>query len=124
MESFHNTAGSQRYFDATWAKTTEYKRPHFNWWDHDNCFIAGVKKVPQYTFWFWALFFKVAANLGNKGKQIVEANSPEEIKALRTENVRLVVQEGSQFINVDRPLISAEIRAMIDNIWLISVYGH
>jgi len=29
---------------------------------------------------FWVLFFKVAADLGDKGKRIVEANSPEKLK--------------------------------------------
>ncbi len=70
------------------------------------------------------LFFKVAANLGDKGKQIVEENSPEAIEALRTETVRLVVQVGSEFINVDRPLISTEIRAMLDTICYMSVHGY
>ncbi len=34
------------------------------------------------------------------------------------------MQEGSEFINVDRQLISAEIRALVDNICYMSVYGH
>jgi hypothetical protein len=34
------------------------------------------------------------------------------------------VQEGSEYMNVDRPLISAEIRAIVENICYMSVYGH
>jgi hypothetical protein len=83
----------------------------------DSTSIGG----PQSTRFCFGFFFKVAANLCDKGIRIVETNSPEEIDALRTETVRLVVQEGSEFINVDKPLISAEIRAMVDNIICLSI---
>jgi hypothetical protein len=122
VESFHNAVGCLRCFDAT--KTTPDKKPHFNWWDRDNCFIAGLKKAPQYTHLFWVLFFKVAANLGDKGKQIVGATTPAAIDALRAEMVKVVKQEGAELMTVEIPLISAEIRAMVDNICYMSVYGH
>ena len=91
LESFHNAIGSLRCFDAT--KTTENKKPHFNWFDRDNCFIAGVKKAPQYTALFWVLFFDIAANIGDYGKRIVDATTPKEIEDLRSTTLRVVVQE-------------------------------
>ena len=122
LETYHNAVGSLRCFDAT--KTTADKRPHFNWFDRDNCFIAGVKKAPQYTDLFWVLFLKVAANTGDHGKRIVDANTPQEIEALRSTTVRVVAQDDTEIINVEIPLISAEMRAMVDNICYMSVYGH
>ncbi len=83
-----------------------------------------MRKAPAYAPLFWVLFLKVAANLGDKSKQILEASTPEAIDALRTKTVRVVVQEGTEFLNVEVPLISAEIRAMVDNICYMSVYGH
>ena len=122
LESFHNAIGSLRCFDAT--KTTENKKPHFNWFDRDNCFIAGVKRAPQYTKLFWELFLEVASNTGDYGKRIVDATTPQEIEALRSTTLRVVVQEGDDFVNVEIPLISAEMRAMVDNICYMAVYGH
>jgi hypothetical protein len=122
LESFHNALGSLRCFDAT--KTTENKKPHFNWFDRDNCFIAGVKRAPQYTKLFWELFLEVASNTGDHGKRIVDANTPQEIEALRSTTLRVVVQEDNDFVNVEIPLISAEMRAMVDNICYMAVYGH
>jgi hypothetical protein len=123
LESFHNAVGCLRCFDAT--KTTEDKKPHFNWFDRDNCFIAGVKKAPQYTDLFWVLFLEVASNTGEYGKRIVDANTPKEIEDLRSTTVRVVVQEDrDECINVEIPLISAEMRAMVDNICYMAVYGH
>ena len=122
LETYHNAVGSLRCFDAT--KTTADKKPHFNWFDRENCFIAGVRRAPQYTDLFWVLFLKVAANTGDHGKRIVDANTPQEIEALRSTSVRVVAQEGTEIINTEIPLISAEMRAMVDNICYMSVYGH
>ena len=70
------------------------------------------------------IFLKVAANTGDHGKRIVEANTPQEIEALRSTPVRVVAQEDTEVINVEISLISAEMRAMVDNICYMSVYGH
>ena len=94
-ESFHNAVGNLRCFDATQSK--DDKKPHFNWWDRDNTFIAGVKRAPPYTALFWEMFFKVAANLGDASKNILEANSPEAIDALRAKKVKVVTHDGSDF---------------------------
>jgi hypothetical protein len=78
LESYHNAVGSLRCFDAT--KAYLKKKVHFNWFDRDNCFTAGVRRAPPYTHLFWALFFKVAANIGDASKAIIlEANSPAEM---------------------------------------------
>ena len=121
-ESFHNAVGNLRCFDATQSK--DDKKPHFNWWDRDNTFIAGVKRAPPYTALFWEMFFKVAANLGDASKDILEANSPEAIDALRARKVKVVTHDGSAFITEEIRLISDNIRAMVDNICFMGVYGH
>ena len=122
VESFHNAVGSLRCFDAT--KTSPDKKPHFNWFDRDNCFIAGVRRAPPYTDLFWVLFFQVAANLGDASKEIMEANSPAEIDALRLKKIKVVVHDGTDFITQEIKLISDEIRSMVDNICYMAVYGH
>jgi hypothetical protein len=80
VESFHNAVWSLRCFDET--NSTADKKPHFNWFDHDNTFIAGLRRAPPYAYLFWVLFFKVAANLGDASNEIMEANSSAEIDAL------------------------------------------
>jgi hypothetical protein len=122
LESYHNAVGSLRCFDAT--KTSPDKKPHFNWFDRDNCFIAGVRRAPPYTHLFWVLFFKVAANLGDASKAILDANSPAEIDALRLKKVKVVIQDGTDFVTQEVKLISDEIRSMVDNICYMAVYGH
>jgi hypothetical protein len=91
LESFHLTVGFLRCLDA--SATTEDKKIYFNWWDCDNKFSSGARKAPPYTEIFWTLFFKVAANLGNISKEILESSSPEEIDLLRTKMLKVVVEE-------------------------------
>ena len=122
MESFHLTVGFLRCFDA--KATDEEKKIHFNWWDRDNKFSSGVRKAPPYTEIFWILFFKVAANLGDISKEILEASSPEEIDLLRSKTVKVVVEEDGDLITKEIKMISTAIRAMVDNICYLSVYGH
>ena len=66
----------------------------------------------------------MVSNFGDHGKRIVEANTPEAIDSLQAKTVRVVVQEGDDFHNVEINLISVEIRAMVDTICCVSVYGH
>uniref|UniRef100_A0A7S0MVG4 Uncharacterized protein n=1 Tax=Cryptomonas curvata TaxID=233186 RepID=A0A7S0MVG4_9CRYP len=122
VESFHNAVGSLRCFDAT--KSSPDKKPHFDWWDANNSFISGVRRDPQYTELFWVLFLKAAVNLGDAGKEIVEANKPEEIDNLRLRKVKVVSHDGNDFTAQEIPLISDDMRAMIDNICYMGVYCH
>ena len=122
MESFHLAIGLLRCFDAT--ATNEERKIHFNWWDRDNKFFSGARKAPPYTEIFWILFFKVAANLGDISKEILEASSPEEIDALRSEKVKVVVEEDGEISTKEINMISTAIRSMVDNICYMSVYGH
>ena len=103
-ESFHLAVGNLRCFDAT--KNTEYKKPYFNWFDRDNTFIAGVRKAPQYTDFFWYMFLKVAANIGDVGKSIVEATTPAEIERLRSMKIKVVKLDGSEYITEEVPILS------------------
>jgi hypothetical protein len=122
VESFHLTVGFLRCFDASAAD--EAKKIHFNWWDRDNKFSSGVRKAPPYTEIFWILFFKVAANLGDISKEILEASSPEEIDLLRTKTIKVVVEDDGEVCTKEMKMISTAIRTMVDNICYMSVYGH
>ena len=122
VESFHLTVGFLRCFDASAAD--EAKKIHFNWWDRDNKFSSGVRKAPPYTEIFWILFFKVAANLGDISKEILEASSPEEIDLLRTKTIKVVVEDDGEVCTKEIKMISTAIRTMVDNICYMSVYGH
>ena len=62
IESFHMAVGNLRCFDA--RRTDEEKGIRFDWFNRDNCFIKGARKVPPYTDLFWAMFFKVASRIG------------------------------------------------------------
>jgi hypothetical protein len=75
MESFYLTVGFLRCFDA--AANTEDKKIYFNLLDRDNRFSSGARKAPPYTEFFRTRFFKVAANLDDISKEILEASSPE-----------------------------------------------
>ena len=62
IESFHMAVANLRCFDA--RRTDEEKGIRFDWFNRDNCFIKGARKVPPYTDLFWAMFFKVASRIG------------------------------------------------------------
>ena len=62
IESFHMAVGNLRCFNA--ALTNEEKIIRFDWFNRDNVFIKGAKRVFPYTDLFWAMFFKVIARLG------------------------------------------------------------
>ena len=78
----------------------------------------------MYIHLFWLSFFKVAFNLRDASKEIMEANSPGEIDALRLKKVKVVIHDGNNFITKEVKLISDEIRSMVDNICYMAVYGH
>jgi hypothetical protein len=122
MESFHITIGFLRCFDA--AATDEDNKIRFNWWDRDNKFSSGMRKAKPYTEIFWILFFKVAANLGDISKEILEASSPEDIDLLRSKTVKVVVEDDGEVCTKEIKMISTAIRTMVDYICYMSVYGH
>ena len=122
LENFHLAVGNLRCFDAT--KNTPDKKPYFNWFDQDNCFIAGARKSPPYTEIFWILWLKIATNLGDAAKDISEADTSAEIDALRRKTIKLDVAEGSEIITKEFSFITPDLRAMVDNICYMAVYGH
>ena len=122
LESFHLTVGNLRCFDA--RVSTQDEKIHFNWWDRNNKFSAGAKRAPPYTEIFWILFFKAAANMGDMSKDILDASTPEEIEALRTKTVKVHVEEDGEICTKEIKMISPAMRAMIDNICYMAVYGH
>jgi hypothetical protein len=97
------------------------KEHYFSWFDRVNSLIAGVKRTSQYSFVFWDTFFKVAANFGNASKEILDANTPEDIEALRKKRIKLVLHEGNDYCSQEVALINPEIRNMVDNICFMSV---
>jgi hypothetical protein len=62
IESFHMAVGNLRCFNA--ALNDEEKKIRFDWFNRDNVYILGAKRVFPYTDLFWAMFFKVIARLG------------------------------------------------------------
>ncbi len=56
IQSFRLAISHLRCFDA--RLTVQDGRIKFNFWDRDNDFIKGVRRVPPYTDLFWAMFYK------------------------------------------------------------------
>ena len=54
--------GNLRRFNA--ALNDEEKKIRFDWFNRDNVYILGAKKVFPYSDLFWAMFFKVIARMG------------------------------------------------------------
>ncbi len=69
------------------------------------------------------MFLKVAANLGDASTEILEANSPADIDALRLRKVKLVTHDFSTCEQCEVPVISDAVRSMVDNICYIPVYA-
>ena len=122
MESFHWAVGNLRCFDA--RLNTANKKPYFNFYDRENNYISGVRRAPPYSELFWTLFYKIVPFLGDLGKKIEDAKTAAHIDALREERIRLVDLLDGEIVVRDEQLISPQIRAMIDNICYMSVYGH
>ena len=118
IASIHMALGSLCVFDAT--KNTPDKKIYFNWFDKDNSYIAGIRKAPPYPDHFWVMFFKIAPFLGSMSKLIMEASTPEEIDDLRA--MKITINDYDKSLEV--PLISSEIRAIIDNALFMGAYGH
>ena len=118
IASIHMALGSLRVFDAT--KNTQDKKIYFNWFDRDNSYVAGIRKAPPYPDHFWVMFFKIAPFLGTMSKLILEANTPDEIDDLRA--MTITINDYDKTLEV--PLISSEIRAIIDNALFMGAFGH
>jgi hypothetical protein len=101
----------------------------FNFWDRDCDFMKGVRRVPPYTDLFWAMFYKIAQFLGGMKKLILDAKTPEDVDSEEIRKTTVVVSipdehsEG-EFRTTEVPLLSTEVRAMIDNMLFVACYGH
>jgi hypothetical protein len=117
LASIHMALGMLRVFDATQNKPD--KKIYFNWFDKDSSYIAGIRKA-QYPDHFWKMFFIAAPFLGEMSKLILEANTPGEIDDLRAMTIKVNDYDTTKEV----PMISSEIRAIIDNTLFLGAYGH
>ena len=123
VESFVVAITFLRCFNAALHKPDD--NIVMNWWNRDNSFVKGMRKVPPYTDLFWNLFFKVAPFLGDLKNEILQAGTDDAIDELRAKRVTVFLRdEENELVTKEIPLISPAIRAMIDNILFVSVYGH
>ena len=60
IENFHQSVGLIRCFDA--RHNNPERRIKCDWYDRDNEYLMGAKKLPQYSDLFWKLFFLVMKN--------------------------------------------------------------
>jgi hypothetical protein len=114
-----------RCFDA--RLTQDDGRIKFHFWDRHNDFVQGVRKVPPYTDLFWAMFYKIAPFLGGMKKVILDAKTDEDVDEISKMRVRVAIpddHDDGEFTTVEVPLLSHDVRAMIDNIIFVSCYGH
>jgi hypothetical protein len=114
-----------RCFDA--RLTRDDGRIKFHFWDRQNDFVQGVRKVPPYTDLSWAMFYKIAPFLGGMKKVILDAKTDSDVDEIRKMRVKVAIpDEGNdgEFLTVEVPLLSDDVRAMIDNIIFVSCYGH
>ncbi len=101
----------------------------FNWWDRDNDFIKGVRRVLPYTELSWAMFYKITPFLGGMKKLILDAKTAEDLEDIRKMTVKVTIPDGEnegEFSTREVPLLSTEVRAMIDNMLFLAraCYGH
>ena len=114
-----------RCFDA--RLTRRDRSIIFNFWDRDCDFIKGVRRVPPYTDLFWAMFYKIAPFLGGMKKLILDAKTPEDVEEIRKTTVCVSIPDEhneGEFRTTEVPLLSNEVRAMIDNMLFVACYGH
>jgi hypothetical protein len=107
--------------------TRDDGRVKFNFWDRHNDFVQGVRKVPPYTDLFWAMFYKIAPFLGDMKKLILEAKTAEDVDAIRDTKVKVAIpdeDDSGEYTTVEVPLLSHDVRAMIDNMIFVACYGH
>ena len=125
LQSMHWAVAHLRCFDA--KLTSPDGAIKFNWWDRNNDFIRGVRRVPPYTTLYWTMLFKIAPFLGGLKKLILEAKTSKDIEAIRKMRVTLPVPDEhneGEIINMETPLLSTNFRAMIDNMLFEGCYGH
>ena len=114
-----------RCFDA--RLTQDDGRIKFHFWDRHNDFVQGVRKVPPYTDLFWTMFYKIAPFLGGMKKVILDAKTDQDVDEISKMRVRVAIpddHDDGEFTTVEVPLLSHDVRAMIDNIIFVSCYGH
>jgi hypothetical protein len=61
-----------------------------NWWNRDNKFVGGMRKVPPYTDLFWNLFFKIAPFLGDLKTEILQVSTDRQIDDLRSKRLTVI----------------------------------
>lgn len=114
-----------RCFDA--RLTQDDGRIKFHFWDRHNDFVQGVRKVPPYTDLFWTMFYKIAPFLGGMKKVILDAKTDKDVDEISKMRVRVAIpddHDDGEFTTVEVPLLSHDVRAMIDNIIFVACYGH
>jgi hypothetical protein len=114
-----------RCFDA--RRTRPDSSIKFNWWDRDNDFIKGVRRVPPYSDLFWAMFYKIAPFLGGMKKIILDAKTAEDVEDIRKMTVKVSIpdeENEGEFKTKDVPLLSTALWAMMDNMLFLACYGH
>ncbi len=52
-----------------------------NWWNRDNQFVKGMRKVPPYFDLFWNLFFEIAPFLGDLKIKVLQVGTDGQIDA-------------------------------------------
>ena len=124
IQSFHLAVAHLRCFDA--RLTRRDRSIIFNFWDRDCDFIKGVRRVPPYTDLFWAMFYKIAPFLGGMKKLILDAKTPEDVEEIRKTTVCVSIPDEhneGEFRTTEVPLLSNEVRAMIDNMLFVACYS-
>jgi hypothetical protein len=83
----------------------------------------GVRRVPPYTDLFWAMFYKIAPFLGGMKKVILEAKTAQDVDDIKNMHVKVSIPDEhneGEFIIVQVPLLSDDVRAMIDNMLFVA----
>ncbi len=83
--------------------------------------------MPPYTDLFWAMFYKIAPFLGGMKKVILEAKTAQDVDDIKNMHVKVSIPDEhneGEFIIVQVPLLSDDVRAMIDNMLFVACYGH
>jgi hypothetical protein len=105
IQSFHLAFAHLRCFSARLTRPDVLVK--FNWWDRDNDFIKGVRRVPPYTDLFWAMFYKIAPFLGGMKKLILDAKTDKDVEVIRKMKVKVPIPDGDDrghYVNVQNPL--------------------
>ena len=83
--------------------------------------------MPPYTDLFWAMFYKITPFLGGMKKLILDAKTAEDLEDIRKMTVKVTIpdeENEGEFSTREVPLLSTEVRAMIDNKLFLACYGH